>query len=83
MRPTPIGKDQVNHYFVSTVFLGEDYQPRPYERTGGWNPAVEGYDPPRCVTESQMLVEALERISALEAQVASLLSGRGFKWHKI
>lgn len=22
--PTPIGKDQVNHYFVSTVFLGPD-----------------------------------------------------------
>lgn len=29
--PTPVGKDQVNHYFVSTVYLGTDYSPRPYE----------------------------------------------------
>jgi hypothetical protein len=30
-RPIPIGKDQVNHYYISTVFLGEDYKPRAYE----------------------------------------------------
>ena len=29
--PTPVAKDQVNHYFVSTVFLGAEYQPFAYE----------------------------------------------------
>lgn len=29
--PIPIGKDQVNHYYVSTVFLGTDCLPMPYE----------------------------------------------------
>ena len=29
--PMPVGKDQVNHYHVSTIFLGADCLPMPYE----------------------------------------------------
>ena len=29
--PIPVGKDQVNHYYISTVFLGTDCLPMPYE----------------------------------------------------
>ena len=29
--PIAIGKDQVNHYYISTIFLGEHMTPRPYE----------------------------------------------------
>lgn len=47
--------------------------PRKFEKTDGFNPAVEGYKPPVCVTESEMLVDALKRIKFLEEIVSNLL----------
>jgi len=52
-------------------------------------PAVEGYTPPRCVTESEHLAQALKRIEALEARVEKLVNslnsttlGEGNNWVK-
>jgi len=54
----------------------EDAVPPPpmkTERLDGFNPAVEGYKPPVCVTESQMLADALGKIKTLEGKIGAMV----------